>query len=169
MRDGCATADPHRIRRHDHGARRQLRGEAPDCPNDVVVKSDGSIWFSDNGAGTRGNYLGHKARGNCRCGSTDSTRDRRDDDRGRRHETTQRARLFARRNTALLVDTPALAADGPGLRCSRPWHNGNPRESCSAEPGGSDGLRVDTTATSGAPGPAARPRTGSPYTLPTAR
>jgi len=28
-------------------------------PNDVVVKSDNSIWFSDNGAGTRGNYLGH--------------------------------------------------------------------------------------------------------------
>jgi gluconolactonase len=31
-------------------------------PNDVVVKSDGSIWFSDNGAGIRGNYLGHKAK-----------------------------------------------------------------------------------------------------------
>jgi len=30
-------------------------------PNDVVVKSDGSIWFSDNGAGIRVNYLGHKA------------------------------------------------------------------------------------------------------------
>ena len=30
-------------------------------PNDVVVKSDGSIWFSDNGAGIRGNYLGGKA------------------------------------------------------------------------------------------------------------
>ena len=30
-------------------------------PNDVAVKSDGSIWFSDNGAGIRGNYLGHKA------------------------------------------------------------------------------------------------------------
>jgi gluconolactonase len=30
-------------------------------PNDVVVKSDGSIWFSDNGAGIRGNYLGHVA------------------------------------------------------------------------------------------------------------
>jgi gluconolactonase len=28
-------------------------------PNDVVVKSDATIWFSDNGAGTRGNYLGH--------------------------------------------------------------------------------------------------------------
>ena len=32
VRDGCATADPHRIRRHDHGARRPLRGEAPDRP-----------------------------------------------------------------------------------------------------------------------------------------
>ena len=30
-------------------------------PNDAVVKSDGSIWFSDNGAGIRGNYLGDKA------------------------------------------------------------------------------------------------------------
>jgi len=30
-------------------------------PNDVAVKSDNSIWFSDNGAGTRGNYLGHAA------------------------------------------------------------------------------------------------------------
>ena len=31
-------------------------------PNDVVVASDGSIWFSDNGAGIRGNYLGDKAK-----------------------------------------------------------------------------------------------------------
>jgi gluconolactonase len=30
-------------------------------PNDVIVKSDDSIWFSDNGAGIRSNYLGHKA------------------------------------------------------------------------------------------------------------
>ena len=30
-------------------------------PNDVVVKSDGSIWFSDNGAGISGNYLGDEA------------------------------------------------------------------------------------------------------------
>jgi gluconolactonase len=29
------------------------------APNDVVVKSDNTIWFSDNGAGSRGNYLGH--------------------------------------------------------------------------------------------------------------
>jgi len=30
-------------------------------PNDVVVASDNAIWFSDNGAGIRGNYMGDKA------------------------------------------------------------------------------------------------------------
>src|SRR5258708_16988056 len=30
-------------------------------PNDVIVKSDGSIWFSDNGAGIRSNYRGDRA------------------------------------------------------------------------------------------------------------
>src|SRR5580692_983131 len=38
-----------------------FQGKKLTGPNDVVVKSDGSIWFSDNGAGTRGNYLGHTA------------------------------------------------------------------------------------------------------------
>jgi gluconolactonase len=37
-------------------------GKRLTAPNDFAVKSDGSIWFSDNGAGTRGNYLGHTAR-----------------------------------------------------------------------------------------------------------
>src|SRR2546428_1040324 len=37
----------------------RFEGKRLTAPNDVVVKSDGSIWFSDNGAGTRGNYLGH--------------------------------------------------------------------------------------------------------------
>ena len=35
------------------------QGQGLTAPNDVVVKSDGTIWFSDNGAGSRGNYLGH--------------------------------------------------------------------------------------------------------------
>jgi gluconolactonase len=39
----------------------QWEGKKLTAPNDVVVKSDGTIWFSDNGAGTRGNYLGHTA------------------------------------------------------------------------------------------------------------
>jgi len=37
----------------------RFEGKRLTGPNDVVVKSDGSIWFSDNGAGSRGNYLGH--------------------------------------------------------------------------------------------------------------
>jgi gluconolactonase len=39
----------------------EFQGTRLTGPNDVVVKSDGSIWFSDNGAGIRGNYLGDKA------------------------------------------------------------------------------------------------------------
>jgi gluconolactonase len=39
----------------------QFAGTRLTGPNDVVVKSDGSVWFSDNGAGIRGNYLGDKA------------------------------------------------------------------------------------------------------------
>ena len=60
----------------EHGGRRVTRteydgsitvlidsfeGKRLNSPNDVVVKSDGSIWFSDNGAGIRGNYMGDKA------------------------------------------------------------------------------------------------------------
>ena len=41
-------------------------------PNDVVVKSDNSSWFSGNGAGTRGNYPGTSHPKNCLSGSTGS-------------------------------------------------------------------------------------------------
>ena len=51
-----------------------LEGRRLTGPNDVVVKSDGSIWFSDNGAGIRGNYLGDKANPNCPSAFTVSTR-----------------------------------------------------------------------------------------------
>jgi gluconolactonase len=40
---------------------KSFEGKRSTGPNNVVVKSDNSIWFSDNGAGTRGNYLGHTA------------------------------------------------------------------------------------------------------------
>ena len=66
-------------------------------PNDVVVKSDGSIWFSDNGAGIRGNYLGHKATPELPLPGLPHRRShRRDNDRGQRHGAAERARLFAR-------------------------------------------------------------------------
>jgi gluconolactonase len=58
--------DAQRLTRTEHDGAVTVLAETFDGkkltgPNDVVVKSDGSIWFSDNGAGIRGNYLGHKA------------------------------------------------------------------------------------------------------------
>src|SRR3984893_4842889 len=58
--------DAQRVTRTEHDGTITVLAETFDGkkltgPNDVVVKSDGSIWFSDNGAGIRGNYLGHKA------------------------------------------------------------------------------------------------------------
>jgi len=60
----------------EHGGRRVTRteydgsitvladsydGKPLSSPNDVIVKSDGSIWFSDPPFGISGNYEGHKA------------------------------------------------------------------------------------------------------------
>ncbi len=58
--------DAQRLTRTEYDGRitvlaHSFEGKRLTGPNDVVVKADGSIWFSDNGAGTRGNYLGHKA------------------------------------------------------------------------------------------------------------
>ncbi|MGA1982608.1 MAG: SMP-30/gluconolactonase/LRE family protein [Acidobacteriaceae bacterium] len=38
-----------------------FEGKKLNAPNDVVVHSDGAIWFSDPGYGIMGNYEGHKA------------------------------------------------------------------------------------------------------------
>ena len=115
-------------------------------PNDAVVKSDGSIWFSDNGAGIRGNYLGHKAAQELPF-------------RVYRLDPATGAVTIAvgdmKRPNGLafspdekllyVVDTP-----GPGQRTIQVYdvvENGtktaNGRLFCSAEPGGSDGFRVD--------------------------
>ena len=124
----------------------RFEGKRLTGPNDVVVKSDGSIWFSDNGAGIRGNYLGHKAPWELPFRVYRLTPDRRADDRRRRHEAAQRAGLLARRNPAL-----RRRHARPGQRTIQVYDmvdNGtkvaNRREFCSAEPGGSDGIRVDT-------------------------
>ena len=115
-------------------------------PNDVVVKSDGSIWFSDNGAGTRGNYLGHVAPQELPF-------------RVYRLDPTTKELTIAvgdmRRPNGLafspdekllyVIDTP-----GPGQRSIQVYDvvdNGaktaNRRQFNSAEPGGSDGFRID--------------------------
>ena len=115
-------------------------------PNDVVVKSDASIWFSDNGAGIRGNYLGHTATpelpyrvyrldpqtGQLAIAVGDMKR--------------PNGLAFSPDEKLLyVIDTP-----GPGQRTIQLYDvvdNGtktaNRREFNSAEPGGSDGMRVD--------------------------
>ena len=75
----------------------RFEGKRLTGPNDVVVKSDGSIWFSDNGAGTRGNYLGHTAPQDIAVpGVSAGPRDRRADDRRGRYGAAERAVLLAR-------------------------------------------------------------------------
>ena len=124
-----------------------FEGKRLTAPNDVVVKSDGSIWFSDNGAGTRGNYLGHKAPWELplrvyRLDPSTGAMTIAVDDMKRPNGLA----FSPDEKLLYVVDTP-----GPGQRTVQVYDvvdNGtktaNRREFCSAEPGGSDGLRVDT-------------------------
>lgn len=58
--------DTRRLTRTEHDGRitvllDRFRGNRLNGPNDVVVKSDGSIWFTDPGYGIDGPYEGHRA------------------------------------------------------------------------------------------------------------
>src|SRR6185437_15169449 len=58
--------DTRRVTRTEHDGRITVlidnyRGKTLNAPNDVVVASDGAIWFTDPGYGIFGNYEGHKA------------------------------------------------------------------------------------------------------------
>jgi len=144
--------DAQRLTRTEHDGTITVLAETFDGkrltgPNDVVVKSDGSIWFSDNGAGIRGNYLGNKATpelpyrvyrldpvtGQVTIAVGDMKR--------------PNGLAFSPDEKLLyVIDTP-----GPGQRTIQLYDvvdNGtktaNRREFNSAEPGGSDGMRVDT-------------------------
>src|SRR5207247_4892624 len=125
----------------------RFEGKRLTAPNDVVVTSNGSIWFSDNGAGTRGNYLGHTAPWELPLRVY-----RLDPDTGAMTVAVGDMRrpnglAFSPDETLLyVVDTP-----GPGQRTVQVYdvvddgtRTARRREFCSAEPGGSDGLRVDT-------------------------
>jgi gluconolactonase len=115
-------------------------------PNDVVVASDGAIWFSDNGAGIRGNYLGHKAeielpfrvyRIDPRTGTLTVAIDDMERPNGLAFSPDEK-RLY-------VVDTPGgdktvhvydVAADSTRAAGGRVFFN--------AMPGYADGIRVDT-------------------------
>src|SRR5271170_3964303 len=121
-------------------------GKRLTAPNDVVVKSDGSIWFSDNGAGTRGNYLGHTAlwelplrvyRLDPASGAMTVVVGDMERPNGLAFSPDEKL-LY-------VIDTP-----GPGRRSIQVYdvvENGtgvaNRRQFNAAEPGGSDGMRVD--------------------------
>jgi len=51
---------PHRIGRPYHRAGRPLHGQAPEFPNDVICRSDGTSWFSDPHYGINTDYEGGK-------------------------------------------------------------------------------------------------------------
>ena len=52
----------------------RFEGKPLNSPNDVVVKSDGSIWFTDPPFGIGGTYEGFPANPSCRKTSIASTR-----------------------------------------------------------------------------------------------
>src|ERR1041384_7594294 len=115
-------------------------------PNDVVVKSDNSIWFSDNGAGIRGNYLGHKAPIELpfRVYRLDTATKQLTIAVGDRKRPNGLA-FSPDEKLLYVIDTP-----GPGQRTIQVYDvveggtkTANRREFNSAEPGGSDGMRVD--------------------------
>ena len=55
----------------------RFEGRPLNAPNDVVVASDGAVWFTDPGYGIDGDYEGHKAAPELPPMSTGSIRQRR--------------------------------------------------------------------------------------------
>jgi gluconolactonase len=112
-------------------------------PNDVVVKSDDSVWFTDPPFGILGNYEGHVApvelptnvyRLDSRTGQATGRR---------RHPAAQRP-LLARREPALRGGVGGDAARDPHLRRGRQRHR-QPTAASSRRGGGiPDGMRCDT-------------------------
>ena len=56
-----APGDAHRARRQITVLAERVEDKRLNSPNDVVVRSDGSIWFTDPPFGLLGHYEGHKA------------------------------------------------------------------------------------------------------------
>ena len=97
-----------------------IEGKKFNSPNDVVVKSDGSIWFTDPRFGILSYYEGHIAEPELPMnvyrvdGKTGALSDRR-----RRHRGAERALLFARREEALHRGVAQRAAPHSRLRRER--------------------------------------------------
>ena len=97
-------------------------GKPLNSPNDVVVKSDDSIWFTDPPFGILGNYEGHVATPELptnvyRLDPSTGPRNR----CGRRRQSTERARVLARRIKLYIVEAGGYPAPHQSLRRRRQW------------------------------------------------
>ena len=122
-------------------------GKPLNSPNDVVVKSDGSIWFTDPPFGILGNYEGHVAtpelptnvyRLDPRPAQLDASRPATSTGRtGSPSRPTSRSSTSSRRrSTPRVIQVFDVVDDGTKLA--------NKRAFITAEPGGTpDGFRVD--------------------------
>ena len=158
------TRDRHgRLVACEHDARRVVRteydgaitvladsynGKQLNSPNDVVVKSDGSVWFTDPTFGILGYYEGHKAESeNKPAVYRLDAADRQAHHDGRRRRRPQRPRLLARREEALRRGLARRAAPHdrrPTTSSADGTKLGNGTVLIDAGPGGSpDGFRVD--------------------------
>ena len=121
-------------------------GKRLNSPNDVVVKSDGSIWFTDPRFGILGNYEGDIAEPELPMNvyRVDGA-NRRGDGRRGRHQRAERARLLARRKENLHRGIARRAAHHSRLRClGRGRQDCQPQAADQFRPQGTpDGFRVD--------------------------
>ncbi len=149
----------------EHGARRvtrtetdgsitmlvdRFRGKRLNSPNDVVVKSDGTIWFSDPPYGILSDYEGHKGEqeyGGCFVFRFDPARGRLDvaaDDMVRPNGLA-----FSPDEKTLYISDTAWAHDPEAARHIRAYRVGpngtlsKPRTFVAMEAGVADGFRVD--------------------------
>ena len=127
------------------------KGKRLNSPNDVVVKSDGTIWFTDPSYGIMSDYEGHKARAGAgrllRLPHRSEERQARG--RRRRFRQAERPRLLARRIDALrrrfrLRARAGRAAPHPRLQGRRKRHSRRRQAALRPEAGFPDGFRVDT-------------------------
>ncbi len=127
----------------------RFQGKRFNAPNDLVVHSDGAIWFTDPGYGIMSNYEGHKAAFRTpRQRLPPRSRNPAGHGRHRRYVQAQRPVLLPRRKKLYVVDTGVPQAPGAPVPIrvfdvvdrSRLT---NGRLFADMSPGSSDGIRCD--------------------------
>ena len=136
-----------------------FEGKRLNSPNDVVVKSDGSVWFTDPIFGISGFYEGEKAQPELPPNVYRIDADGSMSGRGRRHQPAQWPGVLARRIDSVRGRVALEPAQDPGARRGR-------RRAHAGQPAGGRSMRAlahptafasTSTATCGVAGAWARP------------